>query len=448
MTSRTWPILVFAFGSLVLLIALTGVGASRRARQIQNEFVAIHTLEGKTSRVFHEIQANIHLSGILSRDYLLDPSHLTAAAHRQELIEIRSSMAKQLEELDRLVGREEAKALGMLQVEIESYWRSMEPIFEWTPQQKLALSAIFLRQHVLPRRDAVLSVAEEIRALNRSNLERQQELLNRSRADFERYLWRMMAIVLSLGLVVAGASILRISRLERHAAEHQRRTEQAERELRRLSQQLVHAQEAERKSLSRELHDQVGQMLTALRMEAGNLEDARRAPDPQFTEKLREIKVLAEQALSAVRNLAMGIRPAMLDDLGLGPALEWQGREFSRRSGIPATVQIDGTLDGLPDSHRTCVFRVVQEALTNCARHSQAKNIRVAVHGREDGLSLIVQDDGVGFSDNNTSRHGLGLVGIEERARELGGIVTIHSQPGKGTSVMVELPLERKATLT
>jgi signal transduction histidine kinase len=138
--------------------------------------------------------------------------------------------------------------------------------------------------------------------------------------------------------------------------------------------------------------------------------------------------------------MAMGLRPAMLDDLGLGPALEWQGREFSRRNGIPVDVQIDGLVEDLPEAHRTCIFRIVQEALTNCARHAQAKSIRVTLHGRQDAVLLSVQDDGVGMAGGWPASRGLGLIGVEERARELGGQVTISSQPGKGTNLRVEIP--------
>ena len=139
----------------------------------------------------------------------------------------------------------------------------------------------------------------------------------------------------------------------------------------------------------------------------------------------------------------MGLRPTMLDELGLGPALRWQGREFSRRSGVPVTVQIDGDLDGLPETHRTCIYRVVQETLTNCARHAQAKSIRISIYGRHDWVKLSIQDDGAGFDPGEAAARGLGLIGIQERVRELEGTVTIISQPEKGTIVEVEVPVGR-----
>jgi signal transduction histidine kinase len=136
----------------------------------------------------------------------------------------------------------------------------------------------------------------------------------------------------------------------------------------------------------------------------------------------------------------------MLDELGLGPALRWQGREFSRRSNVPVTVQIDGDLDGLPETHRTCIYRIVQETLTNCARHSQAKGIRISIYGRHDWVKLSIQDDGIGFDPGGATSRGLGLIGIQERVRELQGKVAIISEPGKGTIVEVEVPVGQGVT--
>ena len=147
--------------------------------------------------------------------------------------------------------------------------------------------------------------------------------------------------------------------------------------------------------------------------------------------------------MRSVRDLAMGLRPSMLDDLGLEPALRWQAREFSRRSGVPVSVETQGDLEHLSESIRTCIYRVVQESLTNCARHAQASKVQITVHGNDDKISLTVQDDGKGFNPNTVSGSGLGLIGMGERVKKLGGILTISSQSLKGlkgTVFKVELP--------
>jgi signal transduction histidine kinase len=246
-------------------------------------------------------------------------------------------------------------------------------------------------------------------------------------------------------LLVALVSAARVAFLERRSEEQRGRAESAEEELRRLSRNLVRTQEEERSSLSRELHDAVGQMLSAMTMELGNLEAVITSPD-KLRARLDEARSLNAETLREVRALAMGLRPTMLDELGLGPALRWQGREFSRRSNVPVTVQIDGDLDGLPETHRTCIYRIVQETLTNCARHSQAKGIRISIYGRHDWVKLSIQDDGVGFDPGGATSRGLGLIGIQERVREMQGKVTIISEPGKGTIVEVEVPVGQGVT--
>jgi signal transduction histidine kinase len=209
--------------------------------------------------------------------------------------------------------------------------------------------------------------------------------------------------------------------------------------MRKLSQQLVATQEEERKKLSRELHDHVGQMLTALRMELGRIERSRASSDTIVAEAVTAGRQLVDDVVRTVRDLALGLRPSMLDDFGLQAALEWHVRDFTRRFGLHVDLTMEGEFDGLPDQHRTCVYRAVQEALTNCIKHSSCERIQVKVLGHQDNLLLSIADDGVGV--DRSHRAGLGLRGIEERVRELHGETSIRSKPGDGTVVSVRLPI-------
>ena len=256
------------------------------------------------------------------------------------------------------------------------------------------------------------------------------------RDDLHRQLWHSLL----LGIIVAAAAVLRLRILE-HRSVHQRvRAEEAEREMRLLSQQLVAAQEEERKNLTRELHDHVGQMLTALRMEIGRAIRARGASDElRASDALIEAKRLLDTILRSVRDLVMGLRPSMLDDFGLQPALEWHVRDVRRRFNIPVALVLEGDLDSLPDPYRTCVYRIVQEALTNCARHAHARRVEISLRLEHNTLELVVSDDGAGIDPARA--RGFGLLGIEERVRELHG--TFFVQPGKphGTELHVALPV-------
>jgi signal transduction histidine kinase len=250
----------------------------------------------------------------------------------------------------------------------------------------------------------------------------------------------MLAASLTLGLAVAVTAVIRIRVLERRSEDQHARTEQAEQEMRRLSNQLVKTQEEERKNLSRELHDELGQMLTALRMEVGRAERAQAAGSPAFGATMAESKALIEKMMRLVRDLAMGLRPSMLDDLGLEPALAWQTRDFARRYNVPVNLTVEGDLEQVPDPHRTCVFRVVQEALTNCAKHSAATQIEISVVGGSDRLEVSVEDNGIGIR-HSTGHTGLGLTGIKERVKEMHGAASIQTKPGGGTVLHITLPV-------
>jgi signal transduction histidine kinase len=216
----------------------------------------------------------------------------------------------------------------------------------------------------------------------------------------------------------------------------ERRSEEAEHQMRELSQQLVNTQEEERKNLSRELHDHVAQVLTGLRMELGRMERL----SPLVAPVVAECKALVDEMFGTVRNLALGLRPSMLDDFGLRAALEWHVRDCMSRYAIDVNLQTHGDLDALPDKHRTCAYRVVQEATTNCVRHADAKKIQIRVHTNGDQLRVEVTDDGRGL-DPRQRRRGLGLRGIDERVKELHGTMTISSVPTGGTTLFVSLPL-------
>src|SRR5262249_45110105 len=154
---------------------------------------------------------------------------------------------------------------------------------------------------------------------------------------------------------------------------------------------------------------------------------------------LGSIRRLAETTVKQVRDLALLLRPSMLDDLGLTPALNWYVRETRKRTGRNIVVATDDAIEMLPDDHRTCVYRIVQEAVNNAVRHANARTVEVSVRRQHEIVDVTVQDDGVGF-DTRIVR-GLGILGMEERVRRLGGRLKITSDPGRGTAVRATLPV-------
>jgi len=431
-------VLAIGFSILIVLIAFLGFGAIHRADAIYRDMHAAQDAYVQTETFRRGIATDVYLADILLRDYLLDPSPQNAPHHRQQLLVIRESLQQRLDELSKLVPENANSELSRLQNEVEAYWDSLDPIFDWTPKEKSERSWIFLARKVLPRREAVVSLAREMAKMNAENLDRERQRLQNSQDVLHQFLLQMMTVALILGTFVALLTTYRVLVLERRHDAQRKQIEETQNNLRRLSHRLVQAQERERTALSRELHDEVGQKMTALGMELRNLEKLRDSNPGAFEKRMEEVKRLNIDAMRAIRDLAMGLRPSMLDDLGLEAALEWQGREFSRHTGVPAVVQVNSALDELPESQRTCIYRVVQEALTNCARHAKARNVVVSVSKERNGIVVLVQDDGIGFSPS--LRGGLGLLGIQERVQALDGKLDIASAVGKGTTVKVEIP--------
>src|ERR1700724_155856 len=166
--------------------------------------------------------------------------------------------------------------------------------------------------------------------------------------------------------------------------------------------------------LSLELHDQVGQALTAIKIDVARAEQGLLPSQTDLVERLRRARLGAEETLEIIRRLSMLLRPSMLDDLGLSAALGWYTKQFSASTAIRVNLNDDGSADLLPDAEKTSLYRIVQEALTNCARHSEARSIPVILASEDHHYIVRIEDDGKGFVPGQVA-HGIGLIGITER---------------------------------
>jgi signal transduction histidine kinase len=448
MRFRTWPVAAVGLAGLLIIVVLSVVTASQRAQEIYAQLDELNTHHREVEAKLRALRADVHLSGIFVRDYLLDTERERAPEYRASLSRFRETNRATLEDLHAIARRrgEDEDRIRSLETNLQAYWEGFEPLFDWTIAEKINYSAGFLRREVLPRRNAVLELAAEIEELNNQNLAAQRAEVTRRQEAFRSELFSLVGRSLFFGLLVAVAVVWRLRVVEGRSEEQKRRAQEAEGQMRELSQQLVAAQEEERRKLSRELHDHVGQMLTALRMEVGRIDRLRAPGDHRVTAALTECRQLVDDMVRIVRDLALGLRPSMLDDFGLQPALEWLTRDFTRRSNVPVELQLHGPLDTLSDQHRTCIYRVVQEALTNCVRHARATAIDFSVRARDEMIEVSVSDDGIGL-DPSRRAGGFGLRGIEERVRELGGTITLVSAAGQGATLSIKLPLEKEQPL-
>jgi signal transduction histidine kinase len=211
-------------------------------------------------------------------------------------------------------------------------------------------------------------------------------------------------------------------------------------QLRALSRRLVMTQESERHHLARELHDEIGSLLTGIKLHLGG--SAGSGTD-QIDARTAAAHAIIDEALAKTRSLSHGLRPPMLDDLGLLPALSWHIKEFTARANVQVNFQHHDLQGRFPEEVEIAAYRIVQEALTNIARHAQVHEATVTLWADQSGLGIEISDQGAGFEQTATlaNASGVGLAGMRERVASLGGSLTITSAPGTGTSVMVELPL-------
>ena len=199
--------------------------------------------------------------------------------------------------------------------------------------------------------------------------------------------------------------------------------------------------EEEKARLSRELHDELAQSLSVLKMDTIWVRDQVAVGPYLVAKKLDEMVEMLDRTVAATRRMASDLRPLMLDDLGLGPAIEWLSSGFVKRYRVPCKVEVDQEFE-LCEPYAIAVFRIVQESLNNIAKHASASQVIISINKNSNAINLIVRDDGCGFfTVAERKPHSLGIKGMRERAQLFGGHVEIHSVLGVGTSVKVSLPL-------
>jgi signal transduction histidine kinase len=434
--------LILGFGVLLILLVLSGLSALGALSEVQtaNESTLRQFLA--KNQQLDEIRGAVYLSGTYLRDYLLEPDLSRAEQSRRELLDAKAKIETLLAQNVPLSNSGDHDMFEALDRELRDYWLTMQPALLWNQQKRRAEGYRFLRDEVFPRRSNTLAIADTIRSVNeRQLIERDRDL----HSKFAGVRWELvvaLVVMLLVGMGQAYFSASHLLRLEKQTLQHLREVSGARQELRDLSARLVATQENERKSISRDLHDAVGQSISAVQFELHDLAVALLPYDAGLRERVDGVRQMVESSLAVIRNMALLLRPAMLDDLGLAAALGWLAREIARPTGMRIQVLADGLPSDLPDEHKTCVFRIVQEALQNVQKHANANAVEIAVRASDAWLWLTVQDDGRGFQQGRA--HGLGIIGIHERAESLGGAVKIASEPGKGTLVEVTLPLPRR----
>lgn len=427
------------FGALLILMAIICVDSLHTLGEFESDNAQIRLDFLNRERTLGQVRASLYETGNIVRDYILIESDPHAQETlRTELQAVESETMAALNACIQSLPSGKKEPFQRLAIELEHYWSTIAPISDLTAAAKKELGKSALRRDVSSQHVETLAIAKELSAVNDIELKETERRIAEVFARFRRRLLMVATVAFGFGLTLAGATIVYAGRLEGRVEEKYQESLRTQRELKDLSKRLVEAEERERRAISRELHDEVGQSLTALLVDVENLTEMSDG-ESVFRQGLQKIKALAENCVNEVRNMALLLRPSMLDDLGLVAALDWQGREVSKRTGIMVDTVEENVSDNLPEEHKICIYRIVQEALNNCSKHAYAKHVRVVVRQEPNSLKVSIEDDGKGF--DVTRVRGLGLVGMNERVSQLGGALNVDSDPARGTRLRIDLPL-------
>ncbi len=429
--------LLAGLGGIALIFFGAGIDSLRLLSQMRTENKILRDSALERTNHLASIRSCVMLSRTYLGDYFLDSDQRRA---QEYLAKVKVAQSKSQMELAhyRSSSLQEQELITQLGGVLDQHWVRLTRVLTTTPAGKPA-TASFYKEEILPLSTSLVEITTQLEGIDATQAATTESQIE---SQFER-LGSQLSSALGLGLcaalLLAAGCLVYILRIEHQNSRRYQEVLKARRALEQLSAKLVDAQETERRMISRELHDQVGQTLNAVLVEAANLAPRIQPDDALSRQYLDNIRKFADSSVNSIRDIALLLRPSMLDDLGLIPALEWQAREVSRRSGIKVTVTAENVPDSLPDEMRTAIYRLVQEALQNISRHSAAKCAVVTVREDHGQLFLTVEDDGHGFDPQKMK--GLGMLGMEERVRQLKGQFEIQSQSGKGSALRVTLPL-------
>jgi signal transduction histidine kinase len=441
--------LLLGFGLTFGVWLFAGYYFTQRFRDVESRAGSINERYMRAQEQLSAVRAQVLLGSVYVRDALLDPDRSTIAAYRAQLertyLAVDRALAQYVPVMDSPAERERVVHLRSA---IDEFRETMLEVIGDDNVRSPAEARVLLRTLIVPKREVVIHVSEDVQALNRGAFVQQQRAVADVYGATQRRLWGSLGIAVAASFGIALFAIRYAGRLERRLRRQQQKEAQTNEELQRLSAKLITAQEEERRSIARELHDEVGQVLTAIKVE---LAVAQRVLEANGTapQALADARSITEGALTTVRDLSHLLHPALLDDLGLPAAIEWYLRGFGARHDIRTELLHDRMDERFAPDIEASVYRIVQEALTNVAKHARAASCRVYLQRLPHTILVTIEDNGAGFdaagSSDQGHRPGIGLIGIRERVAQLRGTVRLESAPGRGTRLTVELPARVRA---
>jgi signal transduction histidine kinase len=410
--------------------------ASRQHEEIYRRYV-------EQEEILALLRRNLLMAVIYVRDFGIRTTPEQASLLQGQLRDLEAEDNAALDRLARLSPNN--SQLPAVRKRMREFWQVMKMV----PDTMLLASRQqffdFLQQEMVQPRAQLYSALRGLTSADQQQLQGNEQAFSELRREAAERLFLLLGLGVLMGVAVAFVSVRHSEGLERRAERHYQEVEETKRELQRLSASLLEIEEEGRRRLSRELHDEIGQSLALLQIQITNALAGATGLSPELRDQLQRARILAERTVETVRDISLLLRPPLLDDLGLVPALQFQVEDFLRRGGVACEFVDENVPDHLPDAVKTCVYRAVQEALHNCEKHSGASRVSVAVRQKPSVLELEVEDNGCGFALNDKSMprqpKGLGLLGMRERATLAGGSLAIQSAPGRGTRILLRFPL-------
>jgi|SRR5438477_3541211 len=442
--------LLLGFGLTFGLWVFVGSHFTQRITAVQREAAEINRRYIHAQELLSTVRAQVLLGSVYVRDALLDPDPGTAGAYRRQLEDTYRAVVEALNQYVPVADSPaERERVARLHKEIDDFRSTMMEVLATDSSQWRTEARLLLRSRIVPKREVVIRVSEEVQALNRAEFVQQQTRIADVYRATQRSGWEQLGLALAASFGIALLAIRYAGRLEDRLRQQRAKDEESTRTLQRLSSQLINAQEEERRSIARELHDEVGQVLTAIKVELAIAQRAIEAEGGR-AQVLQDARSIADGALHTVRDLSHLLHPPLLDDLGLPAAIEWYLRGFGKRHRLHVDLLHDSMPDRLTPDTEAAAYRIVQEALTNVAKHADATLCRVYLQRLPNTVLITIEDNGQGFdlaAAAQAADRGLGLIGIRERVSQLQGTLRLESAPGKGTRLTVELPARSRPSV-
>jgi len=434
--------LAVGFSVTLGLWLYTEYAFTQRIDNLQREAAEVTSRYTRGQELLSNVRAHVLLNSIRMRDALLDARPDVVRQSQEQIENSHQIVTQALADYEPVMGSGvERSQLARLQNEVEQFHATSMAVLAAAGRDAARIREL-LDRDVVPRRETLLTISDDIQTINRRVFEQHQRDIAEIHRGAETDSRERLAFVLLIGLLVVFATGFYATRLEGRLRVQIARDKRMSQELRDAAAKIIAAQEDERRRIARELHDEVGQVLSALTVEIDvaqrSIVAAGGSPNA-----LGEAKSIADGALNTIRNITQLLHPAALDDLGLAAAIDSSLRGLARRQDIRAELHQKNLPERLPREVELAAYRIVQEAITNVGKHANATQCHVHLTHRDDRLLIEVQDDGVGFVED-TARpivaRGLGLISVRERVSRLGGTVKILSAPGEGTRLIVDLP--------